>query len=91
MKRFGALLLTTVCLTSIALAGSKKDIAKEIEQTTKDVRAACGCAPSFSYSSKLDFTNAYGSDLAYNVEKNIESVGEGAITRPSSARWSSRS
>jgi hypothetical protein len=80
MKRLGALLFAaTVCLTGIAIAGSKKDIGKEIEQTNKDVKAACGCTIKFSYSGKLDFTNTYGSDLAFNVEKTIESIGEGGV------------
>jgi hypothetical protein len=43
------------------------------------VRAACGCTVKWSYSAKLDFTSAYGSDLAYNVEKAIESIGEGGV------------
>ncbi len=85
MKRTGALALAALSLVSIAQltqiahAGSKKDIQKEIETTTKDLREHCGCAIKFSWSPKLDFTSAYGSDLAYNVEKVVESVGEGAI------------
>ena len=79
MKRLAALLFTTICLTTLALAGSKKDIAKEIETTNADIKKTCGCTVKFSYSAKLDFTSGYGSDLAYNVEKNIESIGEGAV------------
>jgi len=79
MKRIGALVIAALCLASIVHAGSKKDIQKEIETTNKDLREHCGCTVKFSWSPKLDFTNAYGSDLAYNVEKTIESVGEGAI------------
>lgn len=79
MKRIGALVIGALCLASTAHAGSKKDILKEIETTNKDLREHCGCAMKFSWSPKLDFTSAYGSDLAFNVEKAIESIGEGAI------------
>lgn len=64
---------------STAEAGSKADILKEIATTNKDLRAACGCTVKFTFSPKMDFTNEYGSDLAYNVEKAIESIGEGGV------------
>jgi hypothetical protein len=79
MKRTLALAIAALCLASTVHAGSKKDIQKEIETTNKDLREHCGCTVKFSWSAKMDFTNAYGSDLAYNVEKVVESVGEGAI------------
>jgi hypothetical protein len=64
--------------SSTALAGSKKDIAKEIGVTTKAVKEACGCTVKFTYSRQLDFTAEHGSDLAFNVEKSIENTGEAA-------------
>jgi hypothetical protein len=81
MNRLAALIIASTCLTTIALAGSKKDIGKEIETTNADLKKNCGCTVKWSYSGKLDFTSSYGSDLAYNVEKQIESIGEGA------AKW----
>jgi ribosome-binding factor A len=79
MKRTVAVAIAALCLASLAHAGSKKDIQKEIETTNKDLREHCGCTLKLSWSPKMDFTNAYGSDLAYNVEKNIESIGEAAV------------
>ena len=64
--------------SSTALAGSKKDIAKEVVVTAKAVKDACGCSVQFTYSKKLDFTTEHGSDLAFNIEKSIESTGESA-------------
>ena len=81
MKRTVAVALAALCLATTVYAGSKKEIQKEIETTNKDLREHCGCTVKFTWSSKMDFTNAYGSDLAYNVEKTIESIGEGA------SRW----
>ena len=78
MKQLIAIVLTTTALTTLAIAGSKKDIGKQVEATNKKVKEACGCTVKWSYSGKLDFTNDYGSDLAYNVEYNVRSIGEGA-------------
>lgn len=79
MKRIGALVVAAMCLTSTAYASGKKDILEEIATTNKDLKEKCGCTLQFSWSPKIDFTNAYGSSLAYNIEKMFESVGEGAI------------
>ncbi|MCA9669435.1 MAG: hypothetical protein KC503_27760 [Myxococcales bacterium] len=57
-----------------------KRIHGAIAKSRKKIRSACGCDVSFRYSKRLDFTNAYGSDMMYNIQRQVEDIGS-AVAR----------
>jgi hypothetical protein len=71
-------LCAAVAAATVVSADGPDRIEAEVADTNRGLSEECGCTLSFSGWRAMDFTTSYGSSLAFNVEKDIEGIGDEA-------------